>query len=354
MLEIIFFEGGHDMANKGTVFVSGGSGYIAGFIIKDLLERGFEVKTTIRNLSREPEVRARLSKIAPNLEKLTFFAADLNSDSGWDEAVKGSEYVLHTASPFPIENPKNADELIVPACEGALRVLRASNNAGVKRVIMTSSMAAISYGVEKTDTRMRTESDWTDTNHIDASHSAYILSKTLAEKAAWDFIKDKKMELVTICPSAVLGPILGDDFSSSIEIVRKLLKGDLPGLPRLGFQLVDVRDVADLHVKAMLSSDAAGQRFAAVNGFYWFKDIAQVLHDDLGVRAKKVPKIVLPDFVLKLASNFDPAVKAILGELGMVRNISNQKAKDALGWQPRDASISIRDTANSLIREGQV
>ena len=337
-----------------NVLVSGGSGYIASFIIKELLELGFNVKTTIRNLSREPEARARISKIAPILEKLTFYAADLNSDNGWDEAVKGCDYVIHTASPFPIDNPKDADDLINPAREGALRVLRAANAAGVKRTILTSSMAAISYGVDKSDTRMRDENDWTDIENDDAKHSAYILSKAIAEKAAWDFIKDKKMELATICPSAVLGPVLGDDFSSSIEIIRKLLRGDIPGLPRVGFQLVDVRDVASLHIAAMLSDKAAGQRFIAANGFYWFKDIAQSLHDDLGSAAKKVPKMVLPDFVLKFAAIFDPAVKAVLGEIGVVRNISNQKAKTVLDWQPRDAKISIRDTANSLIREGQV
>lgn len=337
-----------------NVLVTGGSGYIASFIIAELLARGFSVKTTIRNLSREPEVRARLSKIAPNLEKLSFYAADLNSDSGWDDAVKNCDYILHTASPFPIDNPKDADELIVPAREGALRVLRAGVAAGVKRTVLTSSMAAVAYGADKTDTRTRDENDWTDVKHPDATKSAYILSKAIAEKAAWDFVKDKKMELATICPCAVLGPVLGDDFSTSIEIIRKLLSGEMPGLPRVGFQLVDVRDVAELHIAAMLSEKAAGQRFVAANGFYWFKDIAQTLHDDLGSAAKKVPKFVLPDFVLKFAANFDPAVKAILGELGMVRNISNQKAKNILDWKPRDAKVSIRDTANSLIREGQV
>lgn len=341
--------------NKETkILVTGGSGYIASFIIAKALDLGFAVNTTVRNLSRENEVRARLGKLSNKLDKITFFAADLNVDDGWAQAASGCEFVVHTASPFPEKNPKNADELIGPARDGAVRVLKAAYEAGVKRVVLTSSMAAISYGVDKDDTKERNESDWTNIDHDDAKHSAYILSKTIAERAAWDFVKDKPLELTTICPCAVLGPVLGSDFSTSIEIVKRLMQGAMPGLPRIGFQLVDVRDVADLHLAAMVSPKAAGERFIAANGFYWFAQIAQSLHDDLGNAARKVPTKTIPDFILKFAANFDPTIKSVLNEIGMVRNISNQKSKDLLNWQPRDAKISIRDTAHSLIREGLV
>ncbi|MFN9700550.1 MAG: SDR family oxidoreductase [Hyphomonadaceae bacterium] len=267
------------MASKGFVLVTGGSGYIGGYVIAQLLDAGYHVRTTIRNLGREPEVREALKKITPNLDNLTFFAADLTRDDGWAEAVEGVDYVQHVASPFPAVMPKDENELIGPAREGALRALRFARDAGVKRVVMTSSMAAISYGHGGSQTRAYNEADWT--NEASPDTGAYIRSKTIAERAAWDFIKAEggTLELSTICPSAVLGPILGPDFSTSILLVQKLLNGDFPGSPRLGFSLVDVRDVADLHIRAMTHEKAAGERFLAACDFYWVEDVDRVLRE---------------------------------------------------------------------------
>jgi dihydroflavonol-4-reductase len=342
------------MSSPQKVLVTGGSGYIASFIIAQLLAAGYEVRTTIRSLGREPQVREQLAKIAPDQSKLSFFAADLMSDAGWAEAMEGVNYVQHVASPIPAVQPKNDDELIVPAREGALRAVRFARDAGVKRVVLTSSTAAITYGLSGPATRPFTESDWTDLTSPDAN--AYIRSKTIAEKAAWDFIKAEggALELTTVNPGAVLGPVLGSDYSASIQIVEKLMKGDFPGSPRLGFPLVDVRDIADLHVRAMTSDKAAGERFLGAGEFYWMEDIAKILREDLGLRAKKVPAGKLPTWLMRILANFDPVVKGIAFELDKKRPISNEKARTLLGWNPRPERESIVATAESLIREGVV
>ncbi|MFN8920654.1 MAG: SDR family oxidoreductase [Hyphomonadaceae bacterium] len=342
------------MASKGFVLVTGGSGYIGGYVIAQLLDAGYHVRTTIRNLGREPEVREALKKITPNLDNLTFFAADLTRDDGWAEAVEGVDYVQHVASPFPAVMPKDENELIGPAREGALRALRFARDAGVKRVVMTSSMAAISYGHGGSQTRAYNEADWT--NEASPDTGAYIRSKTIAERAAWDFIKAEggTLELSTICPSAVLGPILGPDFSTSILLVQKLLNGDFPGSPRLGFSLVDVRDVADLHIRAMTHEKAAGERFLAACDFYWVEDVARVLREDLGTQARKAPTGRLPSWLVRIIANFDPVIRGVAFELDKVRMADNTKAKTLLDWTPRDVRTSITDTARSLIREGIV
>jgi dihydroflavonol-4-reductase len=342
------------MANPQRVLVTGGSGYIASFIIAQLLSEGYEVRTTVRSLGREPQVREQLAKIAPDQARLSFFAADLMSDTGWAEAMEGVDFVQHVASPIPAVQPKNDDELIIPARDGALRALRFARNAGVKRVVLTSSTAAITYGLSEPATRPFTEADWTDPTSPDTN--GYIKSKTLAEQAAWAFIKAEggTLELTTVNPGAVLGPVLGTDYSASIQIVEKLMKGDFPGSPRLGFPLVDVRDIADLHVRAMTNPAAAGERFLGAGNFLWMEDVAKVLREDLGTRAKKVPAGKLPTWLMRILANFDPVVKGIAFELGKERPISNQKSRTILGWNPRPERESIIATAESLIREGVV
>jgi dihydroflavonol-4-reductase len=342
------------MATKGKVLVTGGSGYIAGYIIAQLLGEGYQVRTTVRSLGREPQVRDMLAKIAPDQSKLSFFAANLTSDTGWAEAMEGMDYVQHIASPIPAVQPKNDDELVVPAREGALRALRFARDAGVKRVVLTSSTAAITYGLSAPATRPFTESDWTDVSNDDSS--AYVRSKTIAEKAAWDFMAAEggALELTTINPGAVLGPVLGSDYSASIQIVEKLMKGDFPGSPRLGFPLVDVRDIADLHVRAMTSNKAAGERFLGAGAFLWMEDVAKILREDLGTRARKVPSGKLPTWLMRILANFDPVVKGIAFEFEKVRPISHVKATRLLGWTPRPERESIIATAESLIREGIV
>jgi dihydroflavonol-4-reductase len=337
-----------------TVLVTGGSGYIAGFVIAQLLGEGYNVRATVRALGREPQVRDMLAKIAPDMSKLSFYAADLTSDVGWADAMAGVDYVQHIASPISATLPKNDDELVVPAREGALRALRFGRDAGVKRVVMTSSMAAVAYGLDQDPNTPLDETNWTDETHADTS--PYIRSKAIAEKAAWAFMKAEggALELTTINPGAVLGPALGSDFSASLLIVQKLMNGDFPACPRIGFAVVDVRDIADLHVRAMTSEKAAGERFLGAGKFMWIEDVAKILREDMGQDARKVPAGKLPTWLVKILGNFDPVTKSIVYELDRYRPVTSAKAQDLLDWKMRDERLSIIDTARSLIREGVV
>jgi nucleoside-diphosphate-sugar epimerase len=304
-------------------------------------------------LKREGDVRAMLKEGgAESGDRLSFVAADLEKDAGWPEAVAGCEYVLHVASPFPPNVPKNEDELVVPAREGSLRVLRASRDAGVKRVVLTSSFAAIGYGQKPRQTPFD-ETNWTDPAGDDVR--PYVKSKTLAERAAWDFIaKDGgSLELSVVNPVGVFGPVLGPDYSTSILLVQRLMDGAMPGCPRLCFGVVDVRDVADLHLRAMTAPAAKGERFLAVAGdFMSVLDIGQVLKRQMGAAAKRVPTRVLPNFVVRIASILDPAVKQIVPELGKFKNATNEKARRVLGWTPRSNEEAIVASAESLLRLG--
>ncbi len=304
-------------------------------------------------MKREGDVRAMLRQGgAEPGDRLSFIAADLENDAGWPEAVAGCDYVLHVASPFPQTIPKHEDELIVPAREGALRVLRAARDAGVKRVVLTSSFAAIGYG-QKPQTTPFNEDNWTDPNG--EGLTAYVKSKTLAERAAWEFIAKEGggLELSVVNPVGVFGPVLGPDYSTSILIVQRLMDGALPGCPQLYFGVVDVRDTADLHLRAMTHPAAKGERFLAVAGdFMSMIEIATVLKDRMGASARRVPTRQLPNWMVRLASLRDPAVKQILPELGKVKNATNEKAKRVLGWAPRSNEESIVATAESLLRLG--
>jgi nucleoside-diphosphate-sugar epimerase len=336
-----------------TVLVTGGSGFIGAHCIIQLLAAGYEVRTTVRNLKREGDVRAML-KVggAEPGNRLTFFAADLENDAGWREAVEGCDFVLHVASPLPPSVPKHEDELIIPAREGTLRVLRASRDAGVKRVVLTSSFAAIGYGHKVRETPF-TEADWTDPNGDDVA--PYTKSKTLAERAAWGFLAREggTTELSVINPVAVFGPVLGPDYSASILLVQKMMDGAMPGAPRLYFGAVDVRDVADLHIRAMASPAASGERFLSVAGdFLSMLDIAKILKARLGPSAKRVPSRELPNWMIRLAALRDPAIKLILPELGKVKNATNEKARRVLGWAPHSNEDALIATAESLVRLG--
>jgi nucleoside-diphosphate-sugar epimerase len=335
-----------------TVLVTGGSGFIGSHAILQLLATGHHVRTTVRSLTRERDVRAMLKEggIEPG-NRLSFVAADLEQDAGWSDAVAGCEYVLHVASPFPPNLPRHEDELIVPAREGSLRVLRAARDAGVKRVVLTSSFAAIGYG-QKPQPAPFDETNWTDPN---ADVRPYVKSKTLAERAAWDFIAKEGggLELVVVNPVAVFGPVLGPDYSTSILFVQRLLDGAMPGCPRLYFGIVDVRDVADLHLRAMTHPAAKGERFLAVAGdFLSLRDVALVLKRRLGAAARRVPTRQLPNWLVRLAALRDPAVRQIVPELGKVKNATNEKARRLMGWAPRSAEEAIVATAESLLRLG--
>lgn len=334
----------------GTVFVSGGSGYIAGFLIRQLIAEGWMVHTSIRSLAKEAEVRTSL---AVDNAKLKFFATDLMSDDGWAEAMAGCSHVAHVASPLPTDAPKHDDELIIPARDGALRALKAAKAAGIKRFVMTSSMAAIAYGHPRHQTRF-TEADWTNVNSPDAY--AYVKSKTIAERAARDWVAADggEMEYCTVNPSLVLGPLQSGDFSTSLVAVQKLLEGSMPGLPNFGFGVVDVRDVADMHVRCLNAPNMADERFICSGQFLMMPEIAAILRSGLGEQARKVPKIKLPNWVVRIAARFDPVIRQVIGELGSRRESPATHAREVLGWIPRPAEESILDTARDLIRLGIV
>jgi len=332
------------------VLVTGGSGFIAAHCILQLLAAGHEVRTTVRNLAREADVRAMLK--AGGAEpgpRLSFVAADLMADDGWAEAARGCDYALHVASPFPAGVPKDENELIVPARDGALRLLRAARDAGIRRVVMTSSFAAIGYG-HPVRQKPFDETDWTNLDGDDLS--PYTKSKTIAERAAWDFIAREggALELSTVNPVGVLGPVLGPDFSTSIQIVKGLIDGSVPGMPKLSFGLVDVRDVADLHLRAMTDPAAKGERFLAISGDYvWMRDIARALKARMGKAAAKVPARQLPNWLVFIAAMRMPELKLVLPELGKEKHATGEKAMRILGWKPRPWEDSAVDTANSLI-----
>lgn len=335
------------------VLVTGGSGFVGAHCILQLLATGYRVRTTVRSLKREADVRAMLREGgAEPGEALSFVVADLTSDVGWTEAVADCNYVLHVASPFPSSEPKDENELIIPAREGALRVLKAARDAGVRRVVQTSSFAAIGYGAQPAD-RPLSEENWTDPNSSEIR--AYVKSKTLAERAAWEFIarEGSALELAVINPVGICGPVLGSDFSSSIQLVQRLMNGAIPGCPRLSFGIVDVRDVADLHLRAMTNPSARGERFLAVAGDHMtIQEIAQVLKARMGDAAARVPTRVLPDWMVRLASLADSSLSQYVPELGKLKNSTNEKARRLLGWTPRTREDALAATAESLVRLG--
>jgi dihydroflavonol-4-reductase len=335
------------------VLVTGGSGFIGAHCILRLLGAGYRVRTTLRSLGREAGVRSMLKAGGAEPKgELSFAAANLMSDEGWREALAGCDFALHVASPFPLNTPRHEDELVIPAREGALRVLRAARDAGVRRVVLTSSFAAIGYGHEPGD-RPFSEEDWTDPKG--GGVGAYAKSKTLAERAAWDFVakEGRALELSVVNPVGVLGPVLGPDFSTSIQLVKRLMDGTVPGIPNLSFGIVDVRDVADLHLSAMTDPAAKGERFLASAGdSMTMPEIARVLRARMGDSAGRVPTRVLPDWMVRLASLFDPSLRQIVPELGRAKNASSEKARRLLGWSPRSNEDAIVATAESLARLG--
>jgi dihydroflavonol-4-reductase len=335
-----------------TVLVTGGSGYLAGWCIADLLARGHSVRATIRDAAREPAVRAALNGDGSS-DRLTFAVADLGADDGWAMAVDGCDYVLHVASPFPPAQPKDPDELIVPARDGALRVLRASLDARVKRVVMTSSVAAVRHGAMRPADGVYTEADWSDPD--DTSLSPYVRSKTIAEQAAWELVRSAGAQdrLATVNPGAIIGPVHSDDRSFSLQAIERLLKG-MPAIPRLGFSFVDVRDVADLHIRAMTDPAAGGERFLAIEGFHWMADAGAVLRERLGADAAKVPTRNAPNVMLRVMALWDPAVRTVVGDLGREEHYSAAKAREQLGWSPRPFADSVAECGRSLIEHGAV
>jgi dihydroflavonol-4-reductase len=340
-------------SNSNTqVLVTGGSGFIAVHCILQLIEAGYRVKTTVRSLNREAEVRDMLRTGGLEAgDRLSFIAADLGADAGWADAAAGCTYVLHVASPTPLKGYKHENEMIIPAREGVLRVLKAARDAGVKRVVFTSAFGAVGFG-HKPRTTPFNETDWTPIND---SIPAYQKSKTLSELAAWEFIETegKGLEMATINPVAVAGPVLGPDYSHSIQLVQNMLFGKLKGCPRINTGLVDVRDVADLHLRAMTNPAAKSQRFLAISGeSLWMIDVAKILKRRMGNYADKVKVKNLPNWVVRLTALWNPTAKVIAPMLDKNMNATSEKARRLLGWSPRPAEEAIVATAESLIQLG--
>lgn len=328
-----------------TVLVTGGSGFLGSHTINALLARDHRVRTTVRSPRGEQQVRTTAGAL--DTDRLTVVTADLTDDDGWVHAVDGCTYVLHVASPFPPAQPRDENELVRPAVEGTLRVLRAARRAGVRRVVVTSSFAAIGY-TPKADGSPYDENDWTDP----AGQSPYVKSKTLAERAAWDFAAESPgaPELTVVNPVGIFGPVLGTEVPSSVAIVRNLLRGNPPVLPRASFAVVDVRDVADLELAAMLAPEARGQRFLAAAGQpLSLPQVAAVLRHQLGSGAGRVPRVAVPDWLVRAAAPRMPALRELAGLLGSPKAINTTKAVKVLGWQPRSPEDTIADTGRSLL-----
>ncbi|MEP1420672.1 MAG: NAD-dependent epimerase/dehydratase family protein [Erythrobacter sp.] len=336
-----------------TALVTGGTGYIAGELIRQLLVKDWTVHTTVRNRAKSEELlRRRLGN--PGKDKVKVFEAELMSDDGWAQAVAGCTHMAHVASPIAASTPKDENDMIVPAREGTLRALRFAKEAGVKRFVQTSSMAAVAYGRSEKDYTV-TEADWTDITHPDVY--PYVKSKTIAERAARDWMKAEggDMEFVSVNPSMVIGPVDDPDFSPSVEAVRQLLAGEVPMAPDLGFAIVDTRDTAALHVKCLEEPDLDGERFLAAGKFYKFIDVAEMLKDGLPAEhTKKVPTRVMPNFLVHILSLFNAGIRSIKSELGKSRHCNVDHAKERLGWETRSAKESVVDCAKSLIEHGVV
>lgn len=333
------------------VLVTGGSGFVGSHCILKLLGAGYRVRTTVRSLAREADVRAMLKQGgAEPGAALEFVEADLLSDDGWRKAAEGCTFVLHVASPLPVRQPRDHDLLVRPARDGALRVLGAARDAGVRRVVMTSSFAAVGYGHPAREAPF-TEEDWTDPTNT----GGYIKSKTLAERAAWDFIASNGggLELATVNPVVVLGPALDADSSASVSLIRLMMTGWMPFVPRTSIGIVDVRDVADLHLLAMTSPAANGQRFLASAGRMGLPGIARTLKQELGPSARRVSAVPLPDWILRCAGLFSETVRGMADQRGTM-DASIEKAGRILGWKPRLMRDAIAATGESLVRLGIV
>jgi len=336
------------------ILVTGASGFVAIHTIIQLLEQGYAVRGTIRSLNKEADLRNTIMKYVQANDQLEILPADLEQAAGWEGAMSGVETVLHVASPFPLFEPEKEDDLIIPAVQGTLRVLQAAHKAGVKRVVQVSSVAAISSG-HTGENKTFTEADWSD---LSKDIGAYAKSKTLAERAAWDFINGaentNKMELATINPPLILGPVPNKDFRTSIELIRTLMLGQVPGVGRIKMGVVDVRDVASAIILAMQTPEAAGRRWlVAADKSLWLKDIAELLHGKYTGRYK-INKIQFPSFLVRFIGLFDKKVARVTGSLNWDYELSNANAKHTLKWRPRPAEESVLAMAESLIEQGVI
>lgn len=344
------------MSSKGSVLVTGASGFIAQHVILALHRAGWLVRGTVRDRGRAPETAKALDRAEAGAGSAAEWAvANLDSDAGWDTAMRGIDAVMHVASPIPVAQPKDRDAFVATARDGALRVLRAAAASGtVRKVVMTSSVAAVSDGLGEMRGHVFTEEDWS--NPEGPGISPYARSKTIAERAVWAFMAEERpsFALTTVLPGLVLGPVISKDYGVSPEVIRRLLAGEVPGTPRLGWSVVDVRDVADLHLLALASAVTDGERLIATNDFLWMSDMADALREACPERAARLPKRAIPDFALRMLGLFDPAIRGLIPDIGRVSEYSHAKAARLVGWAPRSGRDATRATGCSLIEQGVV
>ena len=342
------------MPTSKPILVTGASGFVALHTIIQLLQQGYKVRATLRTLSRELEVREAVGKQVEIKDNLEIVGADLNQESGWDKIVEGCESVLHVASPFPLLEPKDENELVTPAVQGTLRVLRASHDANIKRVVIVSSIAAVSSG-HNGDSRTFDENDWSD---VEKNIGAYARSKTFAERAAWDFINSvenkNKMELVAVNPPLILGPVPNKDLPTSAEMISTLMLGQVPGVARIKVGIVDVRDVASALILAMTTPEAAGNRFLCPAGTIWLKNLAEALHKKYATRGYKINTLQFSVFLVHFLALFDKKIALVANDLNWDFEFSDEKIKRILKWNPRSMEESILSMAESLIEQGFV
>ncbi|WP_417580185.1 SDR family oxidoreductase [Pelagibacterium sp.] len=336
------------------VLLTGISGFLGGHLALQLLNAGYIVRGSVRNLSRADKVRATLSKAGAEVDRLEFVALDLESDVGWQDAMDGVRYLQHTASPFVLQMPDDKDDLIRPAVQGTERALNAALAAKVERIVLTSSMAAIAYGHDRTRSAPFTANDWT--NLEGRGVNPYTESKTRAERRAWEIMREagREKDMAAINPSGIFGPLLDEDPGTSVTLVQRLLNGSVPAAPRIPLAVVDVRDVAEAHLAAMVSNEAGGHRFPMAHSTMYFKDVAEILREAFPAYAKKIPKLELPDWVVRVYALFDKDVRSNLGELGVLKRLDASAAMRLLDRKLTPADASFVATGESLIREGLI
>lgn len=334
------------------VLVTGATGFIAGYGIAELLGAGYDVRGTVRRLATADVAHLRaIEARAGGAGSLELTEASLDADDGWEQAVKDCDYVWHMASPNPPRPPADENELIRPAVDGTLRVLEAAAASGtVRRVVLTSSTDAITRGYSGPDVRLRTEADWTNPDKA----APYPRSKYYAERAAWDFAADADLELTVINPALVLGPLQTAARRTSVELIQVLLGREVQAVPKLGFAVTDVRDVAVAHRLAMETPGAAGERYIVAGQHLWFREIAAILASEYGPKGYRIPTGHLPTPLLRLAARLDPRLKLTLAMVGIPQLVSAGKAAAELGWHPRPARETILETAGSLLEHGLV
>jgi len=336
------------------VLLTGITGYIGSRLAVDLLNRGYTVRGTMRNAAKRDKILPAIEALAP-IEKLEIVSADLLEADSWKVAVEGCDYVFHVASPYVAYEPKDPSELIKPAVDGTLNVLKAATAAGVKRVVLTSSLAAVGYGLDATPSTPMTEERWTKVDHPDVG--SYTKSKTLAERAAWDYIKatNGAPELSVINPSGVLGPVMSSaSLSATNDFIVQFLQGKVPAMPKIAFDFVDVRDVSELHIHALEDPKAAGERYLAVSGMLSMKELSGILGEGFPDYKSKLPTRELPNWLVKTMGKFDKNTRVMVGELGKRRVATNQKARTQFGWNPRTPKEAALATGGDVVRHGMV